>query len=110
MHIVLLYLQGACDSVLPLLLEKLGDSNPRLSSAAKDSIMYLAGVAVGGPSWTMLVWTYAAAKMGSTNWPLSLTCLALRMWASPVGHCGMVSMQPVCQEQGTSTIRCSPVA
>ncbi|GAX83265.1 hypothetical protein CEUSTIGMA_g10691.t1 [Chlamydomonas eustigma] len=36
--------QVASDNCLPMLLDKLGDNNPKLSSAAKDCIMFLSGV------------------------------------------------------------------
>eukprot|EP00195_Chlamydomonas_chlamydogama_P012277 CAMPEP_0202901254 /NCGR_PEP_ID=MMETSP1392-20130828/14151_1 /ASSEMBLY_ACC=CAM_ASM_000868 /TAXON_ID=225041 /ORGANISM="Chlamydomonas chlamydogama, Strain SAG 11-48b" /LENGTH=824 /DNA_ID=CAMNT_0049587793 /DNA_START=202 /DNA_END=2677 /DNA_ORIENTATION=+ len=37
-------IQSACDSCLPLLIEKLGDNNARLREAAKESIMFIAGL------------------------------------------------------------------
>ena len=40
--------QGACESCLPLLVEKLGDSNTRLREASKESIMFIAGLKDAG--------------------------------------------------------------
>ncbi len=37
-------MQGACESCLPLLLEKLGDANARLRDASKESILFMAGL------------------------------------------------------------------
>lgn len=36
--------QSACESCLPLLLDKLGDSNNRIRDASKESIMFIAGL------------------------------------------------------------------
>ena len=36
--------QGAAESCLPLLLEKLGETNVRLKDASQGSIMFLAGL------------------------------------------------------------------
>ena len=41
-------LQGLCESCLPLLLEKLGDTNPRIRDSSKESIMFIAGLKDGG--------------------------------------------------------------
>mmetsp|Transcript_16128 Transcript_16128/g.44039 ORF Transcript_16128/g.44039 Transcript_16128/m.44039 type:complete len:886 (+) Transcript_16128:261-2918(+) len=41
-------IQGLCEQCLPLLLEKLGDTNPRIRESAKESIMFIAGLKDGG--------------------------------------------------------------